>query len=235
MYNFAIKIQWDKNNFIIKMGKHQNIRNIIFDFGGVIYDIDFGRLKNAFRRHGIEDYEALYAKNKQNDLFTDLEKGAISNEDFAGKFRLLTQLNISDQQVYDLWNEILVDYVKERIDAIKEASSNYRLFLMSNTNRIHYSYFARQFQEQFVGALPDLFEKVYLSFEMGMVKPDSRIFEQILAENKLIAQETLFIDDLDTNVYSAIKSGIKGSILTSDQDLKEFFEKGILKEDILII
>ncbi len=217
------------------MDKQHNIRNIIFDFGGVIYDIDFMRLLAAFNEHGIVDSEHMYAKHKQDDLFVDLEKGSIGPEAFAEKFRGLTNLNLNDEQVFDLWNKILIDFVGERIDAIKDASSNYRLFLMSNTNIIHYNHYSQQYREQFPGELPDLFEKMYLSYEMGMVKPDIRIFEQILQENNLKAEETVFIDDLDANVYAAVKTGIRGLILNSGKDLKDLFENGKMKEDTVVI
>jgi putative hydrolase of the HAD superfamily len=214
---------------------HSEIRNIIFDFGGVIYDISFEALVQAFNNCNIPQAEELYTQNVQNNIFVELERGLLSEKDFYVALRNMTGSKLSDKVLEDCWNAILLDYKKSRIDTIKALRANYRLYLMSNTNEIHYRHFSKQFRDQFEGELPDLFDKAYLSYEMKRSKPDPEIFKQILNENKLNPEETVFIDDTRKNVDIILPLGIRGIHLNNGTDMCNLFENGKLVEGIEIL
>ena len=187
----------------------ENIKNIIFDLGGVILDIDFKRTEAAFRRLGWNDFLDHISQHHITHLFEQYETGQISNTDFVDGIRKLIGSPVEPQQVVDAWNALLVGFPAPRIELLKKLKSKYRTFLLSNTNAIHHDEFQKRlFEEQGV-YLEDLFEKTYYSHTAGLRKPLAPIFEKVLNENHLIPAETLFIDDTAANFPEAEKLGIQ--------------------------
>src|SRR5947209_12167336 len=163
-----------------------NIKNIIFDLGGVIMDIDVKHTLKAFSALGIKNIENYFGHGFAASFFSDHEAGRISDEEFLKEIKkLLTGENsgaaeISDQDVIDAWNALLLEFPPERIALLKELKSRYRLFLFSNTNAIHYNKFRQIYHNSFSGELEDLFEKAYFSHSLGHRKPDAGGFELII-------------------------------------------------------
>ena len=187
-----------------------NYKNIIFDLGGVILNIDYSLTEKAFSKLGIGDFKTLFSQAQQTQLFDNYEKGFISSDNFRTELKKYLQKNISDAEIDIAWNSILLDLPKERIDLLKKIKTTHRTFLLSNTNDIHIETFNSYLKNEF--ELPDLssfFEKMYLSYEIGMRKPDAEIFELVLRENNLKPKETLFIDDSIQHVEAAKKLGIE--------------------------
>ena len=187
-----------------------NYKNIIFDLGGVILNIDYSLTEKAFSKLGISDFKTLFSQAQQTQLFDNYEKGFISSDNFRTELKKYLQKNISDAEIDIAWNSILLDLPKERIDLLKKIKTTHRTFLLSNTNDIHIETFNSYLKNEF--ELPDLssfFEKMYLSYEIGMRKPDAEIFELVLRENNLKPKETLFIDDSIQHVEAAKKLGIE--------------------------
>jgi len=197
-----------------------NIKNIIFDLGGVIMDIDVKHTLKAFSRLGIKNIEQYFGHGFAASFFSDHEAGRISDEEFLKEIKkLLIQeggdetVEISDEAVIDAWNALLLEFPPERIALLKEIRSKYRLFLFSNTNAIHYDKFREIYRDSFDGDLEDLFEKAYFSHSLGHRKPDTSGFELIIRENDLDPKQTLFVDDAFINVEGALKTGLKGLYL----------------------
>src|SRR5437764_1303796 len=197
-----------------------NIKNIIFDLGGVIMDIDVKHTLKAFSSLGIKNIEQYFGHGFAASFFSDHEAGRISDEDFLKEIKkLLTDevggdgIAISDEAVIDAWNALLLQFPPERISLLKEIRSRYRLFLFSNTNAIHYNKFREIYRNSFSGELENLFEKAYFSHSLGHRKPDSGGFELIIRENDLDPRQTLFVDDAFINVEGALKTGLKGLYL----------------------
>jgi HAD superfamily hydrolase (TIGR01509 family) len=197
-----------------------NIKNIIFDLGGVIMDIDVKHTLKAFSKLGIKNIENYFGHGFAASFFSDHESGKISDEEFLKEIKkLLTQegvdeaVEISDEAVIDAWNALLLQFPPERISLLKAIRSQYRLFLFSNTNAIHYNKFREIYRNSFPGELEDLFEKAYFSHSLGHRKPDTSGFELIIRENGLDPKQTLFVDDAFINVEGALKTGLKGLYL----------------------
>ena len=124
-------------------------KNIIFDLGGVILTIDYKRTIEAFRNLGISNAEDLYSKAAQSSLFDTLEKGLLSENNFFTAIRLLSDKPISNNQIKEAWNAILIGLPEENISVLEKLKNNHRLFLLSNTNSIHETAYKEMIVKQY--------------------------------------------------------------------------------------
>ena len=187
-----------------------SIKNLIFDLGNVLYDIDFTKMYNAFEKLGIPNFENHFTLNISDQIFFDLEKGLINEQEFCDGFNALYNLSLTKDQIIGAWNALLIGYRKASIQWVKEHNAIYTTFLYSNTNQIHCDHFIAEFEKE-VADYPfeTLFQKPYYSHEMGMRKPDPASFQHILDKEGLKAEETLFIDDNEPNILAAASIGMK--------------------------
>jgi putative hydrolase of the HAD superfamily len=201
----------------------QGIKNIIFDLGGVILNLDNRRTEDAFVALGVKNFRDYFGHGFAASFFKDYEIGRISDQQFISELKKLTGLKASDELVVAGWNALLLDFPPERIQLLKELRKKYRTFLFSNTNAIHMSAFQKTYTIAFgSGSLDDHFEKAYYSHILGMRKPDKAAFEYILRENQLVGKETLFVDDAIANVEGAEEAGLKGLFLRPGISLMDF-------------
>lgn len=192
-------------------------KNIIFDLGGVILTIDYKRTIEAFRDLGIISAETLYSKAAQSSLFDNLEKGLISENDFYDGIRLISDRQISNIQIKDAWNAILIGLPEENVLLLEKLKKTHRLFLLSNTNSIHEKAYREMIIKQYGTFIFDeLFEKMYLSHHVHMRKPEPEIFKYVLSDSKLNINETCFIDDSPQHVEGAGKAGIRSFLLKNE-------------------
>lgn len=201
------------------------VRNIIFDFGGIIINIDYRLTAQAFEQLGVIDFEPMFSQAKQSSLFDRLEVGEISPAVFRGELRSLANLDVSDAVLDRAWNAMLLDYPGHRLEFLSAIKSRYRTFLLSNTNSIHMEcYYASLYREHKLQNLNGLFERLYFSHEVGMRKPGEAIYRRVLEENGLVAEETLFIDDTAMNLEAPHKLGMQVYHLTGGEDVVDFAE-----------
>ena len=215
------------------MGMTDSVKNIIFDFGGVIFNIDHKKVEKAYRKLGMDNFEALFNQASQSELFQEFEKGKISPAHFRAELKTITGLKVSDKILDDTWNQVLCDYPPHRIELLKGIRKHYRLFLLSNTNIIHYQHYISMFKQNFGYDFNELFDDSFWSFKIGKRKPDSDPYIHILDKHKLNPGETLFIDDSIQNIISAEKLNVLAFHLNIGTDVSELFENGFLKPDIL--
>ncbi len=211
------------------------IRNIIFDFGGVIYDIDFQRSMLEFHKLGLGNFDQLYSKAIQDKLFDKLETAELSNQEFRNELKKSFPENVGDNQIDAAWNALLIGFVKERLDLLNQVKDTYNIYLLSNTNNIHYQVFLKEFQDMTGHAsFNDLFVKAYFSFEIHCRKPDLAPYEFVISDAKLNPAETLFIDDSYQNIAPAKEVGLKTCFLdlNKGEDLRDLFENGKLKQGV---
>jgi FMN phosphatase YigB (HAD superfamily) len=199
------------------------IRNIIFDFGGVVLHIDYQRTIDAFKKLGVADFDDRYSKLQQSTLFDDLEKGLIAPQKFCQQLKSLADSTVTDDQIVSAWNAMLLDLPAEHVHFLKKIKTNYRIFLLSNTNEIHEHAFTKMIMEKFgTNVLTENFEHVYFSHHLHLRKPNVEIFNLVVRENKLIPDETLFIDDSIQHIEGAKKAGLKTF----------YFDKGKTLDDV---
>ncbi|MCX6271026.1 MAG: HAD family phosphatase [Bacteroidetes bacterium] len=201
------------------------IQNIIFDYGGVILNIDFQRTALAFHELGITRFDLLYSKASQVHLFDDLEKGLTGPAEFHSRVREISGLELSDEKIDQAWNAIILDMPESRIRLLEQLKTRYRIFLLSNTNEIHYRLYTKQLQNRFgYSGFSDLFEKAYLSFQVKMKKPDREIFDFVLSDSKLDAEKTLFIDDSIQHINGAEQVGLQVFHLLPGMEINQLFD-----------
>jgi glucose-1-phosphatase len=209
---------------------HTSIKNIIFDFGGVICDLDIKRTVEKFKEFGLPKAEftgAHEAQNRQFELLVSTyETGLITSQQFRDAIRNHYQVPPSDTAIDETWNALLVGIPEPRIRLLESIRDSYRIFLLSNSNEIHYLKYLEDFQKQYgYRDFDDLFENVYFSYRLHLKKPDPAIFKWVLKENKLDPAETLFIDDTLIHVEAARELGLTGYHLLEGEDLTMLFEK----------
>jgi glucose-1-phosphatase len=187
----------------------QNIRNIIFDFGGVFIDIDYQLTAKAFKDLGVANFDELYSQHKASPLFEELETGRANEASFYNLFRELTGHPLHDEQIKTAWNAMIGGYSKEKLQWLENLRSKYKIYLFSNTNEIHYNAFTALYK-QTVGDKPfdDYFDAVYYSHTAGFRKPGKEAFIQLLQTENLKAAETLFVDDTEVNCIGAKGAGL---------------------------
>ena len=191
----------------------ENVKNIVFDLGGVIMDIDVKKTLEAFSKLGLKNIHEYFGHGFAASFFSDHEAGRIPDEEFLQEIKKLLSKEVSQEKIIDAWNALLLNFPPERIALLKELKSRYRIFLYSNTNAIHLRKFSQIYHNRFHENLDDLFEKAYYSHILGHRKPDLPGFKLIIEENRLNSKETLFVDDALINVEGAIQAGLKGLYL----------------------
>jgi len=200
-------------------------KNIIFDYGNVIFEIDFKRTQTALSNLGISDIESFFAHKGHNSLFDDFEVAGVSAEDFRNGIRIAANnKNLTDAQIDEAWNSLLIGVSKGNHDVLLAVKQKYRTFLLSNNNQIHYDWIVKYLQKEFgINNYDHLFEKAYFSQLMRLRKPNVNIFEQVLKENDLDPSETLFIDDSPQHIAGAKKAGLHTLLMdVHPEKLNEF-------------
>lgn len=197
------------------------IKNIIFDLGNVLMNIDYAYTTNAFKNLGYSDFERMYSMFKSNKVFDNLETGHISTTDFYKYMVDAGDGKVSQEDITSAWNAMLIDFRLESFAYLKELRKSHRLFLLSNTNAIHKEAFDKIFEmETGMPSMNVFFEKAYYSNEVGFRKPNVSIFEFILNDAGILAEETFFVDDLYPNIETAKKLGFKTHLLLPGEKIE---------------
>ena len=193
------------------------INTVIFDFGGVLLDLDLSLTTKGFEALGIPEWKNLYQQQKQADFLDLFEKGLISEMEFFERIKEISKKKLSDARIKNAWNAMLIDLPEHKTRLLEELKTKKKLFLLSNTNSIHEKKFTEIIDDGYgTKNFYALFTKVYFSHRMKMRKPDVEIFLKVLEENSLIPQETLFLDDSPQHISGARKAGINAELIDAE-------------------
>jgi FMN phosphatase YigB (HAD superfamily) len=186
-----------------------SIRNVIFDFGGVLFEIDYDLPAKAFEELGFNGFRDFYTQAAQNPIFDLLETGKVSNEEFYSFLHTFVP-GASREQIAHAWNVILLHIMPEEVEVVRRVkNAGYRTFLLSNTNAIHVEAFEKMITEHMdLKAFRSAFEVIYYSNELGLKKPYPETFLHVCELNNLDPGETLFIDDSIQHVLGAQEAGL---------------------------
>ena len=199
-----------------------DIKNIIFDLGGVILNLNYQATTDAFEKLGVKNFENLYNQKEQTELFNNFEKGLISTEKFISQLQQAAAL--SKKQIINAWNAMLLDLPKERLEFILSLKSNYNTFLLSNTNEIHIECFENQLSKKnHLSLFNNCFDKIYYSCRMKDRKPNVSCFKKVISENNLAHKETLFIDDSIQHINTAKKMEINTYLMEQNKSIIDLF------------
>jgi glucose-1-phosphatase len=199
-----------------------NKEAIIFDLGGVVINLNYQATIDAFIALGLQE-KSLYSQAKQVELFDAYEIGKISSQHFINKLLPFLNAGTTANQVVHAWNKMILDFPIERLELLENLRTKYRLFLLSNTNAIHLDCVLRQLKKVSVKPLDFYFEKVYLSHEINMRKPNVEIFEFVCQQNNIQPEKCLFIDDSIQHIEGAKELGIDAYHLQSDEEIQLLF------------
>lgn len=202
----------------------KQIKNIIFDLGGVIFNVDYNLTLKAFNEIGRNRPDEIHSLLKQSSLLDDFELGKISPQMFREEIRKKLKGDLTGAQIDMAWNAMLQDLPKERLLLIKKMSKKFRLFLLSNTNAIHLPAVWKIITDSFgITSFSGYFKKEYYSHLIGLRKPDVKVFELILKENKLEKTATLFVDDSPQHIKGAKKAGLHTLHITGEKTILDYF------------
>ncbi len=205
------------------------IRNIIFDLGGVLLNINPLLSLLEFANISKTDSEVLKNRLASERVFEKFDTGALSPDGFRAELCRIMAYKASNAEIDAAWNILLLDFPAERVELLKELRNNYRIFLLSNTNIIHFWKYTGDFYSTYGLPMAELFEKLFLSYEIGIHKPDAGIYTHVLQNAGLKAEECVFIDDSLANVDAARIIGMKGIHIANGRDVTQYFDNGILK------
>ena len=190
---------------------HLSIKNIIFDFGGVICDLDISRTEKKFAEMGVKKFDRDHPITEMNDLIRRFEGGRVSIQEFHDGLKKFFTRPVQDNEIDEAWNALLLEIPEARIRLLEKIRKDYRIFLLSNSNAIHYNKYLSGFTDKFgYKNFDELFEKAFFSFQLQLQKPDREVFEYVLKAGGMNPYETLFIDDTLRHVEGANKTGING-------------------------
>ena len=202
----------------------KNIKNIVFDLGGVLVNLDFKSAINGLQKAGFANAKEQLQAFDREGIFQKFELGEMTAEEFRSAIRENSTVTLTDEEVDALWNLMLLEIPREKLELILDLRGKYMVYLLSNTNSIHWDYVCKNTFNYRGFRVSDYFEKTFLSFEMHLAKPDKAIFEKMLEDANLLAEETLFIDDSEANCKAAAEVGIHTHHYHIGDDLKEIFE-----------
>ncbi|MFT3700837.1 MAG: HAD family phosphatase [Agriterribacter sp.] len=183
-------------------------KNIIFDMGNVIIDIDIPKTFEAFAALANIPVQKATDFFQTKGYYNAFEIGNIKEEEFRASIRKDFGAHLTDDVIDKAWCSLLLAMPVERLDRIKELKSNYRIFLLSNTNSIHIKEVCRRASLTGHDFLA-LFDIPFVSYEMKLMKPDIKIYQQVLQQANIQAEESVFIDDNETNIQVAASVGIQ--------------------------
>ncbi len=202
----------------------KEIEAIIFDYGGVLINLDYQSTIDAFEALGISNFDKMYSQAAQSNLFNDIETGQITSSNFVNSLLEFLPKGTSKIQVINAWNAMIKDVPRSSIHLIESLQKKgHQLFLLSNTNELHINVADKEWDNVSQRSIQSMFDAVYYSHEVKMRKPNREIFEFVCNQNQLTPSKTLFIDDSIQHIGGAKQIGLKTVHLDKMADLQVLF------------
>ncbi|WP_174848422.1 glucose-1-phosphatase [Yersinia artesiana] len=191
----------------------------IFDLGNVIVDIDFKRVLGVWSKLSSVPLATLSERFTMGEVFQQHERGEISDEDFAHQLSDEMGLSLSFEQFAEGWQAVFVALRPEVITIMQKLrAEGHRVVVLSNTNRLHCNYWPQHYPE--VAAAAD---HMYLSQDLGMRKPEAKIYQHVLSAENIPAEQAVFFDDVEANIVAARVEGITGIHVTDRKVIPAYF------------
>ena len=199
------------------------IKAILFDLGNVIVPFDF---KRAYAKLGPLcscPVTEISARLRSTDLVSRFETGRIASEPFVGELSALLGLKITHSEFCDLWTSVFFEDTLVPESLIAGLRSRHRLLVLSNTNPIHFSMLKARYP------VFSYFDDFVLSYEVGALKPDAKIYRKAIERAECLPEECFFTDDIAINVEAARKNGMDAiQFFSADQLEEELKARGVL-------
>lgn len=197
------------------------IKDIVFDFGGVLTTIDTERALQRFRDLGVEEPEQYINSYCQKGPFFELENGDIDAEEFCRRLGQICNREITFEQAKEAWLGFLVEIHTTLLEHLQTLRGSYRLSVLSNTNPFIQSWALTKDFTPVGKSLADYFDMLFFSYRMHCSKPSREIYCKMLAYGGMRAEETLFVDDSTKNIEAAREVGIRTLLVENGEDWRE--------------
>lgn len=201
------------------------VKNIIFDLGGVLLNINPRKTIEAFGLLGMEQLVGDKGLTYDHEIFYQMEQGKISPDEFRDGVRKLISIEVTNDQIDAAWTAMLLDFPANRVELLRNLRKDYKIYLFSNTNAIHVEKYHSDFRKLHGIEVSSLFEIDFYSNEIGFRKPSPESFQEIIGLSGITPEESIFIDDSLLNVEAAIACGMKGFWLEPGQKIEKVLEK----------
>jgi HAD superfamily hydrolase (TIGR01509 family) len=205
-----------KNNF---MDQQTSISTLIFDFGGVIINLDLPLCISRLQAIGADNTVQYLTNFGQSGFFLGWERGDVDLEEFRANVRSISTGNPTDEEIDEAWMAFLQDIPAEKINLLKQLRPHYRILMLSNTNPLHIERSAPRAFAEHGTSMEELFDRCYLSYQIGMTKPDPAIFNYLLEQEGVTANECLFLDDGVKNIDTASAMGFQTRLIDPAESL----------------
>lgn len=199
----------------------ENIKNILFDFGGVIVGLNKQNALNRFKELGISNIEDYLNEFRQSGIFLEFEEGKLMKEEFFKEFRKLSDKDVSDKEIASGWLAFLTYIAEYKFQMLKDLRKKYKVYLLSNTNPVIMEWAESEDFSPTKEPITAFFDKCYYSFKIGAAKPEKRAFEAVIEGSGINPAETLFLDDGQANIDMAKSMGFKTYLANQDEDLRK--------------
>ncbi len=211
--------------------KTKTIKTLVFDFGGVLINLNKEQSIKNFEKLGIENISELLSLWCQKGVFLSFEEGKISTKEFLREIKSMSPRKITDEEIKKAFFSFLVDLPKYKLNLIKRLRQHYTILLLSNINALVYDYCVQKYFHPYGKTMEDYFDKQYLSFQMNVCKPNEKIYKMMIKDAKIQPEETLFIEDGQQNVLVAQSVGINTFLALPDEDFTSLFDIPLLKRE----
>ncbi len=203
------------------MKNFSSLKNIVFDLGGVILDLDVNGTLELFLNLGFPKELLSYPENFYTDIFFNYETGKVTTDAFRDSIRELAGVHFSNSEFDEAWCTMLSRIPRKRTELLKDLSAVYNLYILSNTSELHINRFNTMFHEAAGFPLSEVFQHGFYSHETGYHKPDQAAFKHLLKNAGIRAEETLFLDDNIHNVKAAKELGFNVIHITDNLRMED--------------
>lgn len=187
---------------------NKNIKNLIFDFGGVLCDLQPDRCLKEFQKIGLAADILPHQYSQFDGIFQKIDRGIMSSAQFYETLRLQSSVpSLSDQQIRQAWVSIIDPIQPERYEALRKLKEHFNLYILSNSNEIHWQYIEQKLMCYQGDDITPWFKHIFLSHELHLEKPEPEIFQAVLNIAQIDANQSLFIDDSQLNLDGASQLG----------------------------
>ncbi len=197
------------------------IKNILFDLGGVLVDLNKQACVDAFKAIGYPQAESMLSNYVQSGIFLELEEGHIAPEAFYQA--IMAEAPVTHEQIDEAFFKFLEGIPQYKMEMLLELKKKYKMLMLSNTNHIMFSWLREAYFGVNGHTIDDYFDELFLSYEMGVAKPNPEIFKILIEKHGIVPSETLFLDDGIKNIEAAAELGFKTYFVEPHEDFRHIF------------
>jgi len=186
-----------------------NCKALLLDLGGVLIDIDYQATEKAFEKLGVDDFKNRYTQFAQNELFDRFECGQISPQHFINLLLPYTAPGTTPNEVVAAWNAMIGAFPVEKIALLDRLSQTLPLFMLSNTNELHWVPVEKAWKRVSQKDMASYFRTIFLAHQIGKRKPSPETFIWVCEQIGFEPKEVLFIDDSPQHIEGAKAAGLQ--------------------------